>query len=58
MAIVDGLVYIEEYDPLSLTIGSDFDLYCFMIIQLSCLLIWLLSYGSIMIKLTLILGLS
>ena len=55
MVIVDGLVYIEEYDPSSLTLDSDFDLYYIVIIQL--LLIWLLFYVVIMIKLRWIIGL-
>ena len=48
---------IEEYDPPSLTLGSDLDLCCLVIIQLSWLLIRLPSYGAIMIKLRWILGL-
>ena len=49
---------IEEYDPPSLTLGSDLDLCCLVIIQLSWLLIRLPSYGAIMIKLIWIIGLS
>ena len=49
---------IEEYDPLSLTLGSDLDLCCMVIIQLSWLFIRLLSYVVIMIKLKHVIGLS
>ena len=50
MAIVDGLVKIKEYNPLSL-LGSDLDLYYIMIIELSLLFNRILFYGVIMIKL-------
>ena len=43
---------IEEHDPLSLTLGRDLDLCCMLIIQLSFLLIRLLSYSDIMVKLS------
>lgn len=56
MVIVDGLVSIEEYGPLSITLGSDLDIYCIVIIQLTGLLIRLQSHGAIMIKLKCIIG--
>ena len=49
MVIDDDLVLIEEYDPLSLTLGCDLDLYCIVIIQLIWLSIRLLSHGVIMV---------
>ena len=48
----------DEHDPLSLILGSDVELYCMLIIQLSYLLIILLFYGAIMVKLRWIRGLS
>ena len=39
---------VEEYDPLSLTLGSDLDLCCIVIIQVSWLLIRLQYYGAMM----------
>ena len=58
MIIIDGSVKIEEHDPQPLTLGCDLDLYCIVIIQLTWLLIGLLSYGVIMNILIWFIGIS